>query len=88
MFGMALRAYVRKVRRLSEAQGEPGVTVWQAVLDFIRSEGLVSRTRVLERFGREDPVQLSSVLHDLLQSECIAPRARLKSESPWRKPKP
>jgi hypothetical protein len=68
MFGMALRAYVSKVRRLSEAQGEPGVTVWQTVLDFIRSESLVTRARVLERFGREDPVQLSSVLYDLLQS--------------------
>lgn len=68
MFGMALRAYVRKVRRLSETQGEPGVTVWQAVLDFIRSESLVTRARVLERFCREDAVQLSSVLHDLLQS--------------------
>jgi len=71
MFGMALRAYVRKVRRLDEAQGEPGVTVWQAVLDFIRSEGLVRRSRVLERFSREDELQLSSVIHDLIQSGLV-----------------
>jgi hypothetical protein len=71
MFGMALRAYVRKVRRLSEAQGDPGVTLWQAVLDFIRGENLASRARVLERFSREDPLQLSSTLHDLLQSGLV-----------------
>jgi hypothetical protein len=71
MFGMALRAYVRKVRRLDEAQSEPGVTVWQAVLDFIRSEGLVRRSRVLERFSREDELQLSSVIHDLIQSGLV-----------------
>jgi hypothetical protein len=68
MFGMALRAYVRKVRRLDEAETQPGVTVWQAVLEFIRAEGLVTRDRVLERFAREDELQLSSVLCDLVHS--------------------
>jgi len=71
MFGMALRAYVRKVRRLDEAQSEPGVTVWQAVLDFIRSEGLVRKSRVLERFAREDELQLAGVIHDLIQSGLV-----------------
>jgi len=71
MFGMALRAYVRKVRRLDEAEAEPGVTLWQAVLDFIRGQGLVSRSRVLERFSREDELQLSSVIHDLIQSGLV-----------------
>jgi hypothetical protein len=71
MFGMALRAYVRKLRRLDEAQSEPGVTLWQAVLDFIRGERLVARRRVLERFGRDDEQQLSSMLHDLTQSGLV-----------------
>jgi hypothetical protein len=71
MFGMALRAYVRKLRRLDEAVSEPGVTLWQAVLDFIRGERLVLRRRVLERFRRDDEQQLSSVLHDLTQSGLV-----------------
>jgi hypothetical protein len=71
MFGMALRAYVRKLRRLGEAQSEPGVTLWQAVLDFIRGERLVPRRRVLERFARDDEQQLSSVLHDLTHSGLV-----------------
>jgi hypothetical protein len=71
MFGMALRAYVRKLRRLGEAESEPGVTLWQAVLDFIRGERLVPRRRVLERFARDDEQQLSSVLHDLTHSGLV-----------------
>ena len=73
MFGMALRADVRKLRRLDEAQSEPGVTLWQAVLDFIRGERLVPRRRVLERFARDDEQQLSSVLHDLTHSGLVLP---------------
>jgi hypothetical protein len=71
MFGMALRAYVRKVTRLREGLTAPGVTLWQAVLDFIREHGLVSRTRVLERFSRDPEPVLLSVLHDLCESGLV-----------------
>jgi hypothetical protein len=71
MFGMALRAYIRKVRRLSEAQTEHGRTLWQAVLEFVRSEQLVSRERVLERFERDGELEVSAVLHDLAESSLI-----------------
>lgn len=68
MFGMALRAYIRKVRRLSEAQSERGRTLWQAVLDFVRQEKLVNRERVLSRFGADGELQVTAVLHDLTES--------------------
>ena len=71
MFGMALRAYIRKVRRLSEAQTEHGRTLWQAVLEFVRSEQLVSRERVLARFERDGELEVSAVLHDLAESSLI-----------------
>ena len=71
MFGMALRAYVRKVGRLREGQSAPGVTLWQAVLDFIREQGLVLRSRVLERFSRDPEPVLASVLHDLCESGLV-----------------
>ena len=71
MFGMALRAYIRKVRRLSEGQTDQGRTLWQAVLEFVRSEQLVSRERVLQRFQRDDEIQVSAVLHDLADSNLI-----------------
>jgi hypothetical protein len=71
MFGMALRAYIRKVRRLSEAETEKGRTLWQALLDFVRAEGLVTRERVLERFGADGELQVSSMLHDLTESGLV-----------------
>ena len=71
MFGMALRAYVRKVGRLREGLSAPGVTLWQAVLEFIREQGLVLRSRVLERFSHDPEPVLLSVLHDLCESGLV-----------------
>lgn len=71
MFGMALRAYVRKVRRLSEDQSERGRTLWQAVLEFVRREELVTRERILKRFEGDGELQVSSVLHDLTESRMV-----------------
>jgi len=71
MFGMALRAYVRKVTHLREGHTTPGVTLWQAVLEFIREHGLVLRSRVLERFARDPEAVLLSVLHDLCESGLV-----------------
>ncbi len=71
MFGMALRAYVRKVGRLREGQSSPGVTLWQAVLEFIREQGLVLRSRVAARFSRDPEPILLSVLHDLCESGLV-----------------
>jgi hypothetical protein len=68
MFGMALRAYIRKVRRLSEAQTEQGMTLWQALLEFVRSQGLVTRERVLQRFAADGELQVSAMLHDFCES--------------------
>ena len=71
MFGMALRAYIRKVRRLSEAQTEQGRTLWQVLLDFVRAQGLVTRQRVLERFRADGELQVTAVLHDLTESGLV-----------------
>jgi hypothetical protein len=68
MFGMALRAYIRKVRRLSEAQTEQGRTLWQALLDFVRNQGLVTRERVLQRFAADGELQVTAMLRDLTES--------------------
>jgi hypothetical protein len=68
MFGMALRAYIRKVRRLSEGETEKGKTLWQSLLDFVRKEELVTRQRVHERFAGDGELQVTAVLHDLTES--------------------
>jgi len=71
MFGMALRAYIRKVRRLSEAESEQGRTLWQALLEFVRGQGLVTRKRVLERFELDGELQVTAVLRDLSETGLI-----------------
>lgn len=71
MFGMALRPYIRKLRRLTEGKTEAGRTLWQAVLDFISNEGMVTRARVLERFKYDDKLQVNSILRDLSDSGLV-----------------
>ncbi|HET9931029.1 MAG TPA: hypothetical protein VFQ35_10090, partial [Polyangiaceae bacterium] len=71
MFGMALRAYIRKVRRLDEAASARGRTLWQSVLEFVREEELVTRARALERFELDGELEVSSVLHDLTESGLV-----------------
>ena len=71
MFGMALRAYIRKVRRLTESATESEKTLWQAVLELIRKESFVPRSRVLARFQRDGELEVSSILKDLSDSGLV-----------------
>jgi len=71
MFGMALRAYIRKVRRLTEDQTEGGKTLWQAVFEFVQEQGLVSRVRVHQRFANDGELEVSSIIKDLSDSGLI-----------------
>lgn len=71
MFGMALRAYIRKVRRLDEGKTEQGRTLWQAVLDFVRDAPMVPRSRILDRFRCDGELEVSAILHDLLDSGLV-----------------
>lgn len=71
MFGMGLRTYRRKIQRLSESSTERGRSLWEVVLEYIRSSGTVSRAEVLERFSGDDEAQVRAVLHDLCESQLI-----------------
>ncbi|HTV25017.1 MAG TPA: hypothetical protein VMG12_40265, partial [Polyangiaceae bacterium] len=54
MFGLALRTYQERVRRLSESQTMRGRSLWEAVLEHIEARGPILRADVLGRFGRDD----------------------------------
>lgn len=71
MFGMALRAYQRKLRRLTEAQSDPGSTLWNAVLQFIQEQPVVTRAELLARFARDEERQLLSVAKDLVDTNLV-----------------
>src|SRR6476646_4979865 len=54
MFGMALRAYLRKIQRLRESRTDHGRSLWEAVLSFLQERGVVARHEVLRRFQLDD----------------------------------
>ena len=71
MFGMALRAYLRKVQRLSESTTFRGQLLWESVHSFVGQRDLVTRREVLKRFHRDDEQVVRSVLRDLVDSGMV-----------------
>jgi hypothetical protein len=71
MFGMGLRTYQRKIRRITESSTVQGRSLWEAVLDHIYQRGITTRAEVLEAFAAEDDSLLRSVLHDLCDSHLV-----------------
>lgn len=79
MFGMALRTYQTKVRRLSESRTERGRSLWEAVLDHIQQHACdtpISRSTLLQRFRHDDPIALRSVLRDQVESGLVSRTGR------------
>lgn len=74
MFGLAIRTYQKKVQRLAESVSMSDRTLWQAVLEYVQSEGTTTRRDVLRRFQRDDAMVVSSVLSDLVSSGIVERR--------------
>lgn len=70
MFGMALRSYQKKMRRLTESASVSERTLWQAVLDLVEREQ-PTRARVLERFQFDGEREVAAVLKDLVRSGLV-----------------
>jgi hypothetical protein len=70
MFGLALRAYQKKMRRLTESRSARDRTLWEAVLSLV-GEGEVSRSRIEERFQHDGEREVGAVLHDLVRSGLV-----------------
>jgi hypothetical protein len=71
MFGMALRTYLRRIRRYDESVTERGASLWEAVLRHIEARPAVSRGELLDAFAKDDEAQVRSVLQDLTDSGLI-----------------
>jgi len=71
LFGVGLRDFGRKIQRLSECSTEPGRSLWEAVLDHVREQGLVTRDEVSARFARDDESQVRLVLHELCERQLV-----------------
>lgn len=71
MFGLGLRTYRRKIQRLSASVTERGCSLWEAILEYLRSEGSVTRKEILTRFSRDDEAQVKAVLRDLCENQLV-----------------
>jgi hypothetical protein len=65
MFGLALRTYQERVRKLSESRTIRGKSLWEAVLEHIQVNGPLLRADVLTRFRYDDTESVRGVLRDL-----------------------
>lgn len=70
MFGLALRSYQKKTRRLEQSATEATRTLWEAIYDYIREEDR-ERQHILERFRWDGEREVASVLSDLVSSGLI-----------------
>jgi predicted acetyltransferase len=71
MFGMALRTYHDRVRRLEESSTYSGRSLWEAVLEFVQDKGTVLQNDVLLRFRNDDNLTVRGVLNDLVDSGMV-----------------
>lgn len=68
MFGLALRSYQKKVQRLTESASTRDKTLWEAMIDFLRDGGSVTRERIFDRFQFDGNEAVAAVLRDLVAS--------------------
>lgn len=71
MFGLGLRTYRRKIQRLSESSTERGRSLWEVVLEHIKSQSVITRRDILERFPNDDEAQIRAVIRDLCDSQLV-----------------
>jgi hypothetical protein len=76
LFGLSLRTYHNKVKRLSESTTDRGRPLWNAVLDFVQAQGAVARGEVAMRFCRDDEATVKSVLNDLVEVGLVFSKGR------------
>jgi hypothetical protein len=71
MFGLGLRTYRRKIQRVGDLSTDRGRSLRTEVLQFLRSEAVVSRMEILEHFPNDDEAQVRAVLRDLRESQLV-----------------
>ena len=71
MFGLTLRTYHNRVRRLGESSTFTGKSIWESVLGYIQEMGTVLRSDVLLRFARDDDRVVRAILNDLVEEGLV-----------------
>jgi hypothetical protein len=79
MFGLALRTYHARLRRLSESKTYQGRSLWEAVLEYVQGKGTLTRAEVLRRFQHDEEIVVRGVLKDLVDSGMLFRAGREQS---------
>jgi hypothetical protein len=87
MFGMALRTYLRRIRRYDESVTQQGTSLWEAVLAYVEEQGVVSRNDVLHRFSGDEDALVRGVLQDLTDTGLVF-RSGVRDTTVYRCTKP
>ncbi len=76
MFGLALRTYYDRVKRLTESATMRGRSLWEALYQYVQYQEKATRDAILSRFRHDDDQMVRAVLHDLTQSGLLAKHGR------------
>lgn len=76
MFGLALRTYYDRVRRLTESSTLRGRSLWEAIFDHVKRSGVLTRAAVFKRFRNDDEAVVKAVLNDLVENGLLAKSGR------------
>lgn len=71
MFGLALRSYQKKMRRLEGGTGSDG-TLWEAIRSHVATHGKATRVAILQKFQRDDEALVASLLADLVEQGLLS----------------
>ncbi|MEZ4253111.1 MAG: hypothetical protein R3B99_33300 [Polyangiales bacterium] len=71
MFGLALRSYQKKVRRLVESKTSRDQTLWEAVLGHVGAKGPIARSALLHDFRADDEATVAAIVGDLVGSGLV-----------------
>jgi len=71
MFGMALRSYQAKVRRLTETHSDRRRSLWESLLAYVQERKIVKRVDIVRHFRHYEEPMIRSVLRDLVGSGLI-----------------
>jgi hypothetical protein len=76
MFGMPLRTYHDRVRRLEQKARYGGCSLWEAVLDYIHKQDTVPQAEILLRFRKEDALTLRGIIKDMVDGGYVTRSGR------------
>lgn len=76
MFGMPLRTYHDRIRRLEQKARYGGCSLWEAVLDYIQKQDAVPQADLLLRFRNEDALTLRGIIKDMVDGGYVTRSGR------------